>query len=114
MRCIPRQLLIHSVWVSTPVSEDCFGGIIYGEEIKLHYVRVDFSEEEDRSGFNLKSTGQTTLIYDCLNSQPLCFEFKHGQRVKWEDRLFSVTAVKKLYDKSRLHHIEVNMEEIRL
>lgn len=112
MRCIPRELLIHSAQVVTPEREDCFGRIDYGEAVQLQFIRVDPVSEEGNAGFNVKNTGQSVLIYDCSSSLPREFEFKQGQRITWEERLYGVVAVKKLYDKSRLHHIEVTMEEI--
>lgn len=112
MRCIPRGLLIHRARIMDILSEDCFGQTVLSEGTELKYVRIDRESADEKTGHALKCTGNALLIYDSVSSVPRGFEFRTGQRVSFMGDSFRITAVRKLYDRKKLHHIEAEMEEI--
>lgn len=113
MRCIPRGLLIHSAEIRSVLNEDCFGKKVYSEPEKLRFIRIDREESDKKAAHAFKCTGSAVLIYDALSSLPLNFSFTVGQEVLSDGSLYRIRLVRKLYDKSRLHHIEAELEEIQ-
>lgn len=110
MRFIPRQLLIHSAEVCTPLSEDSFGNIAFSEPQKLSFIRIDDGKTLKRDGFENSDVSSAILIYDCRNSLPKSFVFSLGQRISFGGRSFSVSDISFYYEKKLLHHIEVTLE----
>lgn len=109
MRYIPREMLIHSAEIRSPLSEDSFGNIIWSEAAKLEFVRIDEEKRVGFSGMNKPDSGSALLIYDCRNSRPRGFEFAPGQQVSFCGKDYTVSAVRRLYAKNRLHHIEAEL-----
>ncbi len=112
---IPRRLLIHSADIKTPVSEDCFGVKTYSESVALKFIRIEYTETDkarERDMLNMEKGGSAVLIYDCSSSLPKNFIFKTGQETTFEGKKLRVTDVSKLYDESRLHHIEAELTEV--
>lgn len=110
MRFIPRQLLVHSAEVRTPLSEDSFGNITFSEPQKLSFIRIDDGKVLKRGGFENSDVSSALLIYDCRNSLPKNFIFSLGQRISFGGRCFSVSDISFYYEKKLLHHIEVTLE----
>ena len=57
---------------------------------------------------NRSVTLSATLFYDCRNSLP-AVEFKPGYLVEFGGRTYRVELVEVLYDKQKLHHLEVGL-----
>lgn len=106
MRSVPRELLIHSAEVRTPLSEDSFGSVILSEGVQLRYVRIDSVRGCGYDGMRKSGKSAAVLIYDCRNSLPRGFEFSLGQRVYFGGAEYTVASVEKFYEKRLLHHIE--------
>lgn len=107
MRQIPKNMLIDEAVIRTPASEDCFGTVTYGSDTTLRYIRIDFSEKLAYGGMRCGDKSEGRLFYDCRNSLPRDFSFSVGQVIDYGGKSYRVIAVKKLYEKKRLHHIEV-------
>lgn len=112
MRCIPRELLIHTAEIKSVLSEDCFGVKNFSDSARLKYIRIDREEADRRTGHAVRNEGNALLIYDPVTSSPKGFDFRAGQLVSYDGCDFRIKAVRKLYDKNRLHHIEAELEEI--
>lgn len=109
MRYIPREMLIHWAEIRSPLSEDSFGNVIWSEAAKLEFIRIDEENKVGFSGMNKPDSGSALLIYDCRSSRPRDFEFSPGQQISFGGREYTVSAVKRLYEKKRLHHIEAEL-----
>ena len=112
MRCIPRELLIHTAEIKSVLSEDCFGVKEFSDSVNLKYIRIDREQADIRTGHAVSNDGNALLIYDAVTSVPRNFDFSTGQVVSFDGVDFVIKTVKRLYDKNRLHHIEVLLEEI--
>ncbi len=109
MKAIPKNLLIHKVFVKTPISEDSFGNIVYSESREINFVRVDYLDKLRLDNMNVENASSATLFYDCVNSSPVNFNFTKGQVVTFDESNFIVSSVLKLYDDSSLHHLEIEL-----
>lgn len=109
MRAIPRELLIHSAEIRTPLSEDSFGGVVLSEGVRLRYVRIDSVRGCGYDGMRKSSKCSAVLIYDCRNSYPRGFEFSLGQRVNFGGAEYTVISVEQYNEKHLPHHIEVGL-----
>lgn len=109
MRNIPRQLLIHCAEISSPISENGFGEVAYSEPTQLKFIRIDFADGFTYDSFNRQSKPVAVIIYDVRNSLPHNFIFQKGQSVDFNGEKFTVMSVLKLYEKNRLHHIEITI-----
>lgn len=109
MRSIPKELLIHSAHVRTPVSEDCFGNVLLSEGTELKNVRIDSVRACGYEGMRKSGRSSAVLIYDCRNSFPRGFEFSLGQRIYFGGAEYTVVSVEKFYEKRLLHHIEAGL-----
>ena len=109
MRYIPREMLIHSAELRSPISEDSFGNIIWSEAARLEFIRIDEESSAVPKGMNCRDYGSALLIYDCRNSRPRDLEFSVGQQISFGGRNYTISAVKRLYGKKRLHHIEAEL-----
>ena len=109
MRYIPREMLIHSAELRSPLSEVSFGNVIWSEAVRLEFIRIDEENGFGFSGMNKSDSGSALLIYDCRNSRPRDLEFSVGQQVSFGGRNYTISAVKRLYGKKRLHHIEAEL-----
>lgn len=109
MRSIPRELLIHSAEVRTPLSEDSFGNVILSEGVQLKYVRIDSVRGCGYEGMRKSGKSSAVLIYDGRNSLPRGFEFSLGQRVYFGGAEYTVVSVEKYFEKRLPHHIEVGL-----
>ena len=109
MRYIPREMLIHSAELRSPLSEDSFGNVIWSEAVKLEFIRIDEENKVGFSGMNKPDSGSALLIYDCRNSRPRNLEFAPGQQISFGGKDYTISAVRRLYGKNRLHHIEAEL-----
>lgn len=105
---IPRNLLIHSCTLETPLGEDDYGNITYSPPVTLNRVRIDPSSAFTSDKQQRQTQLSAMLIYDCRNSSGLT-EFKTEQRVTFDGVQYTVQKVDRLYDRLRLHHYEVGL-----
>ncbi len=107
MKPIPRPLLIHSAELYAVTD-----GAWQSEEktllAKLKNIRVEPCEKLVVTSDNRSVTLVASLLYDCRNSSPEV-TFEVGQQVVFGGREYRVETVEELYDKRKLHHIEVGL-----
>ena len=107
MKPIPRALLIHSAALY-----DVAEGAWQDEEktlvAQLEHVRVEPCTRLITTADNRSVTITATLFYDCRSSTPKV-DFAAGQRVEFGGAMYRVETVEPLYDRRRLHHIEVGL-----
>lgn len=107
MKPIPKSLLIHSARLYEVVENS------WQEQEKkllaeLSRVRIEPSSKMIITGNNRSVTLSAVLFYDCWNSTPAA-EFKPGYKVEFSSKLYTVETVEVLYDKQKLHHLEVGL-----
>lgn len=107
MRPIPRSLLIHSATLYEE-RENSWQERELVELAKLTHVRVEPASKMIITSDNRSVTLSATLFYDCRNSQPTV-EFKPGYIVECGGKRYRVETVEVLYDKQKLHHLEVGL-----
>lgn len=107
MKPIPRALLIHSAALYN-VAEGTWQDEEKTLVAQLEHVRVEPCAKLITTADNRSVTITATLFYDCRNSTPKA-DFAVGQRVKFGGALYRVETVEPLYDRRRLHHIEVGL-----
>lgn len=107
MRPIPRSLLIHSA-VLYEERENSWQERELVELAKLTHIRVEPASKMMITSDNRSVTLSATLFYDCRNSLPTV-EFKPGYIVEFGGRKYRVETVEPLYDRQKLHHLEVGL-----
>ena len=107
MKPIPKSLLIHSA-VLYEVTENAWQEQEKKELARLSRVRIEPSSKMVISSNNRSVTLSATLFYDCRNSLPTV-EFKPGYLVEFDGKTYRVELVEVLYDKQKLHHLEVGL-----
>lgn len=107
MRPIPRSLLIHSA-VLYEARENSWQEQELVELAKLTHIRVEPASKMMITSDNRSVTLSATLFYDCRNSAPEV-EFKPGYIVEFGGRKYRVETVEVLYDRQKLHHLEVGL-----
>lgn len=107
MRPIPRSLLIHSA-VLYEERENSWQERELVELAKLTHIRVEPASKMMITSDNRSVTLSATLFYDCRNSLPTV-EFKPGYIVEFGGRKYRVETVELLYDRQKLHHLEVGL-----
>lgn len=107
MRPIPRSLLIHSA-VLYEERENSWQERELVELAKLTHIRVEPASKMIITSDNRSVTLSATLFYDCRNSAPEV-EFKPGYIVESGGRKYRVETVEVLYDRQKLHHLEVGL-----
>ena len=95
MRPIPRSLLIHSATLYEE-RENSWQERELAELAKLSHVRVEPASKMIITSDN------------CRNSAP-GVEFKPGYIVEFGGKRYRVETVEVLYDKQKLHHLEVGL-----
>jgi len=106
IKAIPKNFLIHSAKVRTPLKHNSFGEDEFSDDAVLRFVRLDYSLTDPLNGDD-KTCG--VLIYDCKNSSPPGFEFSVGQEISFGDCIFTACSVTPLFHGRGLHHIEVGL-----
>ncbi len=107
MKPIPKSLLIHSA-VLYEIVENSWQEQEKKLIAELSRVRVEPSTKMIITGNNRSVTLSAVLFYDCRNSVPTV-KFEPGQRLEFGGKLFTVETVEALYDKQKLHHLEVGL-----
>lgn len=107
MRPIPRSLLIHSA-VLYEERENSWQERELVELAKLTHIRVEPASKMMITSDNRSVTLSATLFYDCRNSLPTV-EFKPGYIVEFGGRKYRVETVELLYDRQKLHHLEMGL-----
>ncbi len=108
MKPIPKTLLIHSA----ELFEEKEGGWQESERTPiaaLTHIRIEPCSKLMQTDGNRSVTLEATLFYDCRNSSPANVEFKQGLRLKFDEVIYKVETVERLYDNKRLHHLEVGL-----
>lgn len=107
MKPIPRSLLIHSATLYE-ARENSWQEQELVELAKLSRVRVEPASKMVITSDNRSVTLSATLFYDCRNSLPTV-EFRPGYIVDFGGKKYRIETVEVLYDRQKLHHIEVGL-----
>ncbi len=107
MKPIPRSMLIHSATLYD-VRENPWQEQELVELAQLTHIRVEPASKMIITSDNRSVTLSATLFYDCRNSQP-GVEFKPGYIIEFDGRRYRVETVELLYDRQKLHHLEVGL-----
>lgn len=107
MKPIPRSLLIHSATLYE-ARENSWQEQELIELAKLTHVRVEPASKMIITSDNRSVTLSATLFYDCRNSPPTV-KFKPGYIVEFDGKRYRVETVEVLYDRQKLHHLEVGL-----
>lgn len=108
MKPIPRALLIHSAALYN-VTEGAWQDEQKTLLAQLTRVRVEPCARLVATADNRSVTLTATLFYDCRGSLPAGVVFTVGQRVEFGGAEYRVETVEPLYDRRKLHHIEVGL-----
>jgi len=108
MQPIPRQLLIHSAELYN-VTTDRWQEETATLVASLSYVRIEPSSKVVLSKDNKEQRLSATLFYDCISSSPRNIAFTEGQKIDAFQKTYHVVSVDMLYDKLKLHHLEVGL-----
>ncbi len=107
MKPIPRSLLIHSAELYS-VAEGAWQDEKKTLLAQLTNIRIEPCTKLVTTSDNRSVTLSATLFYDCRNSAPEV-EFKPGYIVEFGGRKYRVETVEVLYDRQKLHHLEVGL-----
>lgn len=109
-RPIPVSLLIHSAALNDVITDN------YQAEqdnlaAMLYHVRIEPSERvvTNANGTDIQCTAM--MFVDAQNSQPPGIVISVGQSVVWEGIRYKVADVQRLYDETKLHHLEVELSD---
>lgn len=109
MKPIPRSLLIHSVKAISYSEPDMWGKAAEQPSVDITNVRIEPSSALKVSSRNEQVQVDAVLIYDCRNSRPKGHDFSHTEKIIANGSTYKVVSVEKLFDESRLHHLEVSL-----
>ena len=109
MKAIPKNFLIHTADIRTPLKHNAFGEAEYSDIEALRFVRIDYSLTDVIGKVKNEDKPCGVLIYDCKNSLPSGFAFSLGQEITFGDCVFTVCSVTPLYGGKGLHHLEVGL-----
>lgn len=107
MKPIPRSLLIHSAKLYE-ARENSWQEQELVKLAELTRIRVEPASKMIITSDNRSITLSATLFYDCRNSLPTV-DFRPGYIVEFNDRKYRVETVEVLYDRQKLHHLEVGL-----
>lgn len=109
MRPVPLRLLIHSATLRHPVSPDTFQKPGTYAETRLKRVRVEPAVRTSKTKDNTERAFSAVLIFDSTRSLPRGTDFSLGDRLVFEGKDYEVGSIERLYDASRLHHLEIGL-----
>ena len=107
MRPIPRSLLIHSAALYEP-RENSWQEQELVMLAKLTHIRVEPCTKLITTSDNRSISLSAEMFYDCRNSLPTV-EFRPGYIVEFDGKRYRVETVEVLYDRQKLHHLEVGL-----
>lgn len=107
MKPIPRSLLIHSAKLYE-ARENSWQEQELVKLAELTRIRVEPASKMIITSDSRSVTLSATLFYDCRNSLPTV-DFRPGYIVEFNDRKYRVETVEVLYDRQKLHHLEVGL-----
>lgn len=109
MRPIPKSLLPHTVGYVKKTDGGRWGEVVSDAPLELRYVRMEPSGKIIRDKNNAEIQLAATLFYDCRNSQPTDIFFEVDDLIIFNGQPHRIKTVDLLYDRSRLHHIEMGL-----
>lgn len=107
MKPIPKTLLIHSAKL-LEITEGTWQEESEKEIAVLKNVRVEPAGKMIVTNDNRSVTLSAVLFFDCRNSSPRV-EIKCGNYIEFDGEKYRVETVERLYDRARLHHLEVGL-----
>lgn len=106
MQPIPKSLLIHGALLHTLGPKDAWGDAD-SADTQLLNIRIDPFEKYLIDNTQHEVQASALLLFDCRHSRPTGTSFVEGQTVTFNGRTYEVQTVEPLYDRRRLHHVEV-------
>lgn len=106
-RPIQKRLLIHDILYKEKV-EDSFEGVKYKEPVLIKNVRVEPTDKLIMTDNNKQIVSNTLVFIDSFYTLPdIRDTIKNEDIIIFEGREVIVKGVDRLYDNTRLHHLEV-------
>lgn len=107
MKPIPKTLLIHSAKL-LEITEGMWQEESEKKIAVLKNVRVEPAGKMIVTNDNRSVTLSAVLFFDYRNSSPRV-EIKCGNYIIFERQKYRIETVERLYDRARLHHLEVGL-----
>ncbi|MBJ8031446.1 putative minor capsid protein [Bacillus cereus group sp. N21] len=106
---IRRSLLIHTIqYLEYKGEDDTWGGSDnYKPAVTIERVRVEPKKTVVLNGNGDSTVMQTLLFHDAVHSTPAVF--KEKSKIIFDGEEMTVKEVNKFYDRSNLHHMEVEL-----
>ena len=92
-----------------PTETDTYQATTY-TETELSYVRFEPLRRTYKTKENTERVLAANFYYDCVNSRPRGLDFMNGDHITAPDGTdYEVRKIEHLYDRSGLHHIELEL-----
>lgn len=105
---IPKKLLIHTIKLESASNDDGWGSE-HGSPQTIKYVRVEPAKSLRVGGTNNDTIANNIVFIDAVNSSPF-IKPKEKDIIEFNLDKRTVIKVKELYDDSKLHHLEVELQ----
>ena len=105
---IPRRMLPDSV-VYKPLLENGRNGSVWGDEVMLKFVCVDYNTKYAIKGDNQGVAYKAMLFYDCRNSRPIGIAFREKDKIIHNGKEMTVESVSIPNSGDRIHHYELGL-----
>lgn len=107
---IPKKLLCHDATLYRNSTRDAWGAVsALGAATVLGGVRFQPSEKLVINRDNKQTTLRLEMLFDCVNSTPGGTTFRLGDMVEYDGDKYTVEAITRAWDESKLHHWEIGL-----
>lgn len=106
---ISKGFLIHSAEIFEIEKLDSDRKPIYKDSVLLSNIWIDSTDSQSEGSNGKQPSGNATLFFDCLNSEPKDFLFKKNMKVIFEEKEYFVQSIKSCYGLNGLEHYEVGL-----
>ncbi len=106
---IPRRFLIHTISLADvePVA-GAFGGNSISEKERIEHVRMITLQHQVKITRDNKNFEINAMLIHQPGISTAC-EFEAGGHILFEEQLYEIISVDKIYEAERLHHTEVKL-----
>lgn len=114
MKQIPMKILTHSCILRIYSETDIYGDRELISDTEIKNVRIVPKCTRHLGTYSERLSHGGRLYYDCKNSQPADIDFlPTGCRaaIFFDDREYTIFMVRKIFDKSGVHHLEVHFSD---
>lgn len=110
VRSIPINLLFHNVVYYKRLGKNDYEEITYADPVSIKRVRIDPSSKIIKRNQGDEEQLNALLFYDSVKSVPLNIDFVENDKIEFEGKTYLIAIVEKLYDNSKLHHLEIGLK----